>query len=106
MRWTRKLQLVIPALLVVTACGAPEAPQAQNAPTTIPDKPSKPVELNVLDVAGNLQLTQGMIDEFVKSNPDFVSKVNYTKATAPDMPGKLKAEQNSGTSQTHLVLTD
>jgi putative spermidine/putrescine transport system substrate-binding protein len=105
MRWTRKLRLVIPTLLVVAACGAPETPRAQDAPTEIPDKPSKPVELNVLDVAGNLQLTQGMIDEFVKSNPDVISKVNYTKATAPDMPGKLKAEQNSGTSQTHLVLT-
>ncbi|MFD4671074.1 extracellular solute-binding protein [Lentzea sp. NPDC058450] len=105
MRWTRKLQLVIPTLLVVTACGAPEVPQAQDAPTAVPDKPSKPVELNVLDVAGNLQLTQGMIDDFVRSHPDVVSKVNATKATAPDMPGKLKAEQNSGTSQTHLVLT-
>ncbi|WP_394616828.1 extracellular solute-binding protein [Lentzea sp. JNUCC 0626] len=105
MRWTRKLQLVIPTLLVVTACGAPEAPQDRDAPATVPDKPSKPVELNVLDVAGNLQLTQGMIDEFVRTHPDVVSKVNATKATAPDMPGKLKAEQNSGTSQTHLVLT-
>ena len=72
MRWTRKLQLVIPTLLIVTACGAPEAPQAQNnAPASVPDKPSKPVELNVLDVAGNLQLTQGMIDEFVKTHPDY-----------------------------------
>ncbi|MDX8146697.1 extracellular solute-binding protein [Lentzea sp. BCCO 10_0061] len=105
MRWTMKLRLVIPALLLVTACGAPEAPQAQDAPSSVPDKPSKPVELNVLDVAGNLQLTQGMIDDFVKAHPDVVSKVNATKATAPDMPGKLKAEQNSGTSQTHLVLT-
>ncbi|MFJ5989002.1 extracellular solute-binding protein [Lentzea sp. NPDC092896] len=105
MRWTMKLRLVIPALLLVTACGAPEVPQTQDTPSSVPDKPSKPVELNVLDVAGNLQLTQGMIDDFVKAHPDFVSKVNATKATAPDMPGKLKAEQNSGTSQTHLVLT-
>ncbi|WP_439660446.1 extracellular solute-binding protein [Lentzea sp. HUAS TT2] len=105
MRWTMKLRLVIPALLLVTACGAPEAPQAQDAPSSVPGRPSKPVELNVLDVAGNLQLTQGMIDDFVKQHPDFVSRVNATKATAPDMPGKLKAEQNSGTSQTHLVLT-
>lgn len=105
MRWTMKLRLVIPAFLLVTACGAPEVPQAQDAPSSVPDKPSKPVELNVLDVAGNLQLTQGMIDDFVKAHPDVVSKVNATKATAPDMPGKLKAEQNSGTSQTHLVLT-
>ena len=34
-----------------------------------------------------------MIDEFVKAHPDIVNKVNYTKATAPELPGKLKAEQ-------------
>ena len=56
-------------------------------------------------MAGNLQLTQGMIDEFAAENPDIVSKVNYTKATAPEMPGKLQAEQQGGQSQTHLVLT-
>jgi putative spermidine/putrescine transport system substrate-binding protein len=46
-----------------------------------------------------------MIDEFVAQHPDIVSKVNYTKATAPEMPGKLQAEQRGGSSQTHLVLT-
>ena len=106
MRWARKLQLVIPAVLVATAaCGAPTSRPVATAPTTVPDKPSKPVELNILDVAGNLQLTQGMIDEFVAENPDIISKVNYTKATAPEMPGKLQAEQHGGQSQTHLVLT-
>jgi putative spermidine/putrescine transport system substrate-binding protein len=99
---------LLPALAVamVVACGAPEenTPSA-DAPSSVPDKPSEPVELNILDVAGNLQLTQGMIDEFATENPDIVSKVNYTKATAPEMPGKLQAEQRGGTSQTHLVLT-
>ncbi|GAB2960618.1 extracellular solute-binding protein [Saccharothrix stipae] len=97
-------KVVVLTLLLVAGCGAPTAGPA---PTfgSVPDKPSAPVELNVLDVAGNLQLTQGMIDEFAAANPDVVSKVNYSKATAPDMPGKLKAEQNAGRSQTHLVLT-
>ncbi len=94
-------------LVAALACGAPET---KKAPATVeqsnvPAKPSQPVELNILDVAGNLQLTQGMIDDFVAKNPDIVSKVNYTKATAPEMPGKLQAEQQGGQSQTHLVLT-
>lgn len=95
------------ALLVVatTACGAPETETPAAAPSSAPEKPSKAVELNVLDVAGNLQLTQGMIEEFKSANPDIVSKVTFTKATAPEMPGKLKAEQQGGKSQTHLVLT-
>lgn len=102
----RALLMVLAVALAVAGCGAPEdeTPSA-DAPAAVPDKPSRPVELNILDVAGNLQLTQGMIDEFVEKNPDIVSKVNYTKATAPEMPGKLQAEQRGGTSQTHLVLT-
>jgi putative spermidine/putrescine transport system substrate-binding protein len=102
----RTLPALGAVLLAALACGAPEenAPAA-NAPSSVPDKPSSPVELNILDVAGNLQLTQGMIDEFVQKNPDVVSAVNYTKATAPEMPGKLLAEQRGGESQTHLVLT-
>ena len=98
------VKILVLASLVAAGCGAPTAGPAQTY-STVPDKPSVPVELNVLDVAGNLQLTQGMIDEFAAANPDVVSKVNYSKATAPDMPGKLKAEQNAGRSQTHLVLT-
>ncbi|MEU4743706.1 extracellular solute-binding protein [Actinosynnema sp. NPDC023658] len=107
MRLTTRFRLsavILPAVLVVAACGAPTGPAAQTF-GSVPDRPSAPVELNVLDVAGNLQLTQGMIDEFVAANPDVIGKVNYSKATAPDMPGKLKAEQNAGRSQTHLVLT-
>jgi ABC-type uncharacterized transport system YnjBCD substrate-binding protein len=68
-------------------------------------KPSHPVTLNILDIAGNLQLTQGMIDNFVKANPDVVSHVNYTKATAPELAGKLEAEEQGGNAQTSLVLT-
>jgi putative spermidine/putrescine transport system substrate-binding protein len=106
MRRTSRSLLALSTLLVAAmACGAPEAKAPASAPSTVPDKPSKPVELNILDVAGNLQLTQGMIEDFQKSNPDIVSKVNFTKATAPEMPAKLKAEQQGGKSVTHLVLT-
>src|SRR5689334_5637190 len=106
MRRTSKSLLALSTLLVAAmACGAPDSSAPANAPSTVPDKPSKPVELNILDVAGNLQLTQGMIEEFQKANPDIVSKVNFTKATAPETTGKLKAEQAGGQSQTYLVLT-
>src|SRR5436190_4059918 len=106
MRRTSRSLLALSTLLVAAmACGAPQAKAPGNAPSTVPDKPSAPVELNILDVAGNLQLTQGMIEEFKSAHPEIVSKVNFTKATAPEMPGKLKAEQQGGKSQTHLVLT-
>jgi putative spermidine/putrescine transport system substrate-binding protein len=106
-RTTRSAFGLAVVLVAALACGAPETTKAPATVETsnVPDKPSQPVELNILDVAGNLQLTQGMIDEFAAENPDIVSKVNYTKATAPEMPGKLQAEQQGGQSQTHLVLT-
>jgi putative spermidine/putrescine transport system substrate-binding protein len=107
-RTTRSAFGLALVLFAVLACGAPETkapPPETKDVSSVPDKPSQPVELNILDVAGNLQLTQGMIDEFVAKNPDIVSKVNYTKSTAPEMPGKLQAEQQGGQSQTNLVLT-
>src|SRR5438876_7414452 len=106
MRRTSRSLLALSTLLVAAmACGAPQAKAPASAPSTVPDKPSKPVELNILDVAGNPQLTQGMIEDFQKSNPDIVSKMSFTKATAPERPAQLKAEQHRGKSLTHLVLT-
>ncbi|BBH67601.1 ABC transporter substrate-binding protein [Actinoplanes sp. OR16] len=92
--------------LALAACSPPES----NSGTTstdgpVPDKPSKPVTLNVLDVAGNLQLTQGMIDDFVAKNSDVIEKVTYTKATAPELVGKIKAQQDAGRVDIDLVLT-
>jgi putative spermidine/putrescine transport system substrate-binding protein len=108
MRTRRLLLLATGLALVAAACGAPSSDGGGSSnlePSSVPAKPKQPVTLNILDVAGNLQLTQGMIDNFVKANPDVVSKVTYTKGTAPQMPGKLKAQQQAGNVQTNLVLT-
>lgn len=68
-------------------------------------KPSKPVTLTIIDVAGQTQLTQPMIDDYVKNNSDWVSKVTYTKATAPELPAKIKAQQNAGRTDISMVMT-
>jgi putative spermidine/putrescine transport system substrate-binding protein len=91
---------------LLAACGAPDAGNSQADSTgDVPDKPSKAVTLNILDVAGNLQLTQGMIDEFVEQHPDVVSRVTYEKAGAPEMAGKVKAQQDAGRINIDMVLT-
>jgi putative spermidine/putrescine transport system substrate-binding protein len=64
-----------------------------------------PVTLNIVDVAGNLALTQDAIDNFQKKHPDLVAKINFTKAPAPELPGKLKAMQAAGRSDIDMVLT-
>jgi putative spermidine/putrescine transport system substrate-binding protein len=103
----RLAALVAAAAVGLAACGAPESGEsaATLSPADIPAKPAEPVTLNVIDVAGNLQLTQGMIDEFVERHPDVISKVTYSKATAPELAGKVKAQQQAGQVQISLVLT-
>ncbi|BAL87512.1 putative ABC transporter substrate-binding protein [Actinoplanes missouriensis 431] len=102
-----KVTLSIAALtLALTACSPPESGGgATGTDGPVPEKPGKAVTLNVLDVAGNLQLTQGMIDEFVSKNGDVIEKVTYTKATAPELVGKIKAQQDANRVDIDLVLT-
>ncbi len=78
---------------------------APMASAQAPALPKSPVTLNVVDVAGNLALTQGAIENFAKKHPELVSKVTFTKATAPELPGKLKAMQAANRSDIDLVLT-
>ena len=64
-----------------------------------------PVQLNIVDVAGDLALTQDAIEAYQKKHPELISKVTFTKAPAPELPGKLKAMQGAGRSDIDLVLT-
>ncbi len=79
------------------------AARARGAPA--PALPSAPVSLNVIDVAGQLQLTQGAMEAFAKANPKLVSKIAFSQAPAPELPGKLKAQQAAGSVDIDLVLT-
>ncbi|TCC51358.1 extracellular solute-binding protein [Kribbella capetownensis] len=98
---------VVGLLAVLAACGAPTSPNQSSGDSSgdAPDKPSKAVTLNILDVAGNLQLTQPMIDDFVKQHSDVISKVTYSKGPAPELSGKIKAQQDAGRVDIDLVLT-
>ena len=67
--------------------------------------PSSPVTINIVDVAGNLALTQDAFEKYREKNPKLVAKFNFTKAPAPELPGKLKAMQGAGRSDIDIVLT-
>jgi len=67
--------------------------------------PKSPVTINVVDVAGNLALTQDAMQNFASKNPNLVAKINFTKAPSPELPGKLKAMQGANRSDIDLVLT-
>jgi len=81
MRSSKPLHLVagVAALgMLLAACSAPNAGTKANTPgvsaaaSNVPDKPSAPVTLNILDVAGNKKLTGPMVDAFVKDHPDII----------------------------------
>jgi len=101
--------IIAVAAMAMTGCsapnsGAPKAPAATDA-SKVPDKPSQPVTLNILDVAGNQKLTGPMVDDFVKNHPDIVSSVTWESAGAPDLVGTIKPQVDSGNLSVDLVLT-
>src|SRR5215472_15535411 len=67
--------------------------------------PSSPVTLNIVDVAGNLALTQKAIEAYRDKNRKFVSRITFGKAPAPELPGKIKAQQDANHVDIHGVLT-
>jgi putative spermidine/putrescine transport system substrate-binding protein len=94
--------------LAAAACGSPSTGTSSSGPLTadkVPDKPSKAVTLNILDVAGNLQLTKGMLDDFKAQHSDIVSSIVTSTGKAPDLAGKIKAQEDANHVDISLVLT-
>src|SRR5262249_24806047 len=67
--------------------------------------PKSPVAINIVDVAGNLALTQAAVESYRAAKPNLVSKVTFGKAPAPELPGKIKAQQDAGRVDIDGVLT-
>lgn len=67
--------------------------------------PKHPVEVTIVDVAGNLALTQKAIESYRQAKPGVVSRFAFTKAPAPELPAKIGAMQQAGQMGIDLVLT-
>lgn len=70
-----------------------------------PAKPRSPLALTVVDVAGNLALTQKAFEAYRRAKPEMVSRFVFTKAPAPELPGKLRAQLAANRVDIDLVLT-
>ena len=76
---------------MAAACSPPESGGesgggdggASAAPDDVPETPSEPVTLNILDVAGNAKLTEPMVEEFVEEHPEIISSVTWESGGAP-----------------------
>src|SRR6476661_1079271 len=90
---------------IIGLCAAAAVAIGLPAGAQVPDLPKSPVTINIVDVAGNLALTQSAIELYQHNHPNLVSKINFTKAPAPELPGKLKAMQDAGRSDIDMVMT-
>ena len=86
------------------AAGAMLAPRAARGPRCR-RCPKAPVALSIIDVGGALALLQAGFDAYKADKPNLVSKITYVKAPAPELAGKIKAQQDAGKSDLDLVLT-
>jgi putative spermidine/putrescine transport system substrate-binding protein len=93
----RAVAVAAAVALAALGLGAPALAQA-------PAMPKEPVTINVVDVGGALALLQDAIEAYKTANPKMVAKINFTKAPAPELPGKLKAMQAAGRSDIDMVL--
>jgi len=93
----------------VAAAGAGLWPGMQGvaaaASAALPPMPTRPLDLTIIDVAGQLQLTKAIIDDYAKSHAQYVGRVDYETATAPELPAKIKAQQQANQVQIDMVLT-
>jgi putative spermidine/putrescine transport system substrate-binding protein len=89
---------------LLAAAAATAAGSSLSAAQELP-KPKQPLVISVTDVAGDLQLSQAALDKFREAHPDLVSKFVFTEATAPELAGKLKAQQDAGRVDIDFVLT-
>jgi len=115
MRRKRTLQIAGVAAavtLMAAACTPPGSDDdsdngagASAAPEDVPETPSEPVSLHILDVAGNAKLTEGMVEQYVEENPDVISSVSWESGGAPDLVGAVKPQVESGDITIDLVLT-
>jgi putative spermidine/putrescine transport system substrate-binding protein len=78
---------------------------AAGARAQAPALPTAPVALNVIDVGGALALMQRAFEAYQKARPDLVSRISFSRAPAPELAGKIKAQQNAGRLDYDLVLT-
>lgn len=67
--------------------------------------PSSPVTLNLVDVAGDMQVAQPMIEDYMKKFPQYLAKVNFDTGDATEIVSKLQAQQKAGVNQIDIVLT-
>jgi putative spermidine/putrescine transport system substrate-binding protein len=66
---------------------------------------AQPITLSIIDVGGELASTQVIIENYQKANPDKIKEIKIQRAPAPELPAKIKAQQDAGRLDINLILT-
>jgi putative spermidine/putrescine transport system substrate-binding protein len=66
---------------------------------------SAPVVISIIDSAGDLSSVRDIVENYKKANPQKVKDVTYQRAPAPELPAKIKTQQDAGRVDINLVMT-
>jgi putative spermidine/putrescine transport system substrate-binding protein len=64
-----------------------------------------PITLSIIDTGGDLNSTKVIIENYQKANPQKIKEIKTQLAPAPEVPAKIKAQQDAGRVDINLVLT-
>ena len=70
-----------------------------------PTLAADPIVLSIIDTGGDLASTQIIIENYKKANPDKVKEIKIQRAPAPELPAKIKAQQDAGRLDINLIMT-
>jgi putative spermidine/putrescine transport system substrate-binding protein len=63
-----------------------------------------PIVLSIIDVSGDYESTQAILENYKKANPDKIKEIKIQRAPAPELPAKIKAQQDAGRLDINLIL--
>src|SRR3989454_6199628 len=93
----RRLRVLALVAVVLTLVAGAVLPARQGAA-------QGPITISLIDVSGDLSSTRVIIENYQKANPNKVKAVNFQRAPAPELPAKIKAQQDAGRVDVNLLL--
>jgi putative spermidine/putrescine transport system substrate-binding protein len=71
-----------------------------------PVSAQQPITISLIDVSGDLSSFQVVLDNYKKAFPNKVKEIKIQRGPAPELPGKIKAQQDAGRPEINLLLTE
>ena len=66
---------------------------------------AQPITLSIIDVGGDLSSVQPIVENYRKANPNKIKEIRIQRAPQPELPAKIKAQQDAGKLDINLIMT-